>query len=519
MDDQIAMLENTIRDMHIRLDEAKAQLRAMKTHRNTLVPFCQLPADILYQILHILAQSNYQTEIVPRGHQSSAPWTRTMATCTHLRELCLAAPSLWAYVDGLSDLEWMKLSSERSGTSPLILRVGDDSEDARALLATHPRRFVIPSLLPRIADVDLTVHGPSSTSMWIAHDILERPMPLLVSLCLRSAQSFRGQHILSSKFLVESAPRLKKLVMTHVYIEPGWAQPCSLTYLLLDQAMFQPQGLADLLEHVPYLAYLELIIAQLLEGPVPLPISLPNLRILRVRSIPPFLAKLLSFLPAPVDMCQIECQASIQEIPQMDTDEDRKQQRAAALAVLPRLFARTRFSMRDAGNRALVASLLEMDVLHASGGVQCICRLLLSAPGRGNEVMDFVDYSATVRGHVDVLGEARELHVQGMFVGPLCSWAAESPTLRLSNVDALVIESGRGGIPELESWLEGRVAAGCIAPDLNFTQCVDYGSIEALGKKLVDKGLAPSVFQDGHLLCGQPRGNHYAPPNAKKQQP
>jgi hypothetical protein len=78
--------------------------------------------------------------------------------------------------------------------------------------------------------------------------------------------------------------------------------------------------------------------------------------------------------------------------------------------------------------------------------------------------MDFVDYSATVRGHVDVPGEARELHVQGMFVGPLCSWAAESPTLRLANVDALVIESGRGGIPELESWLEGRVAAGCIAP-------------------------------------------------------
>jgi hypothetical protein len=380
MDDQIAMLENTIRDMHIRLDEAKAQLRAMKTHRNTLVPFCQLPADILYQILHILAQSNYQTEIVPRGHQSSAPWTRTMATCTHLRELCLAAPSLWAYVDGLSDLEWMKLSSERSGTSPLILRVGDDSEDARALLATHPRRFVIPSLLPRIADVDLTVHGPSSTSMWIAHDILERPMPLLVSLCLRSAQSFRGQHILSSKFLVESAPRLKKLVMTHVYIEPGWAQPCSLTYLLLDQAMFQPQGLADLLEHVPYLAYLELIIAQLLEGPVPLPISLPNLRILRVRSIPPFLAKLLSFLPAPVDMCQIECQASIQEIPQMDTDEDRKQQRAAALAVLPRLFARMRFSTRDAGNRALVASLLEMDVPHVSeaysaSAASCLTRL------------------------------------------------------------------------------------------------------------------------------------------------
>jgi hypothetical protein len=64
--------------------------------------------------------------------------------------------------------------------------------------------------------------------------------------------------------------------------------------------------------------------------------------------------------------------------------------------------------------------------------------------------MDFVDYSATVRAHVDVLGEARELHVQGMLVGPLCSWAAESPTLRLANVDALVIETGRDGIPELE---------------------------------------------------------------------
>jgi hypothetical protein len=91
--------------------------------RNTLVPICCLPVEILIIILH------YIQDACDCYHHSSFlvafnfKWTRVMLVCQHFRAVAVQTPTLWSVIDLECAQKWRDLCLERTqGHTPLQIR-------------------------------------------------------------------------------------------------------------------------------------------------------------------------------------------------------------------------------------------------------------------------------------------------------------------------------------------------------------------------------------------------------------
>jgi hypothetical protein len=201
LDDQIATVER--------------QLADLKAHRNNLVPFCQLPEEILAHVL-------YFAQVAPEGkkrHAVPTPWinfdcrwVEYTRICRRMREVALGTPSLWTFIECRSRKKpgkWAELCAERARNCLLEI--------------SGPGYHVTDNLFPkeRVADIyverarmmhffpDEAVGG---TAFYKAYEeILSAPLPVIQ--VLHCNMDF---NTLPSRFLGGGSPSLTYLSLLRV---------------------------------------------------------------------------------------------------------------------------------------------------------------------------------------------------------------------------------------------------------------------------------------------------------------
>lgn len=137
-----------------RIEDLENEIRALKSHRNTVALTGVLPAEILSNIF--LANANAHHD------DSSHAWIRVACVCQHWREVALGCPTLWSCFTRQSKPEFMELMLKRSQKALLSvnmnLSAGTLSDQQRTLFSENERLRVL----------ELAIRGHSETSPALA---------------------------------------------------------------------------------------------------------------------------------------------------------------------------------------------------------------------------------------------------------------------------------------------------------------------------------------------------------------
>jgi hypothetical protein len=258
-----------------------------RTEHNALTPICRLPADLLILILrtYILAQktrtiqaadnddtdetwstswnyyrdpSGHDTQMSPYGPRSSY-WLHLTQICSHIRNIALAAPTLWQHID-LDATRWAHICLERGGgtNTSLYVATSKDVEKHAVMLKPHSHRI-------RFLDVAVNVdHMANKESQLDGHvPFLEHTFPNLVEMGLFPKSRRYVKYPMHSLFLGGRCDTLVSLCLIHQLITPDAPFPQLPALEFLHLGRFTITGscddLVDMLKPMPRLRTLVLI--------------------------------------------------------------------------------------------------------------------------------------------------------------------------------------------------------------------------------------------------------------------
>ncbi|KAJ8522287.1 hypothetical protein ONZ45_g1081 [Pleurotus djamor] len=153
----------------------KAKIRDLKTRRNEFSFIGQLPDEVLSTIF-ILMRDDALSSPSPAGKLT---WLNISPVCRHWRQLSLATPALWSYID-FTNLDCAKAMMQRSKAVPLSVKItlaGDSSGDRLWELASD----AISSMPLREIDIETPEYGEM---LQLLEQRQFRPAPSLQSLKL-----------------------------------------------------------------------------------------------------------------------------------------------------------------------------------------------------------------------------------------------------------------------------------------------------------------------------------------------
>ncbi|KAJ7059606.1 hypothetical protein C8F01DRAFT_1145087 [Mycena amicta] len=110
------ILPDTIPEIDGRVQALYAEITALKTKRNALVPIFKIPNEILCRIIELYAHASGRRSLF------DLKWTKIILVCRRWYELALAEQRLWSYVEA-NGRDKMYTQLERSGVAPLHMKV------------------------------------------------------------------------------------------------------------------------------------------------------------------------------------------------------------------------------------------------------------------------------------------------------------------------------------------------------------------------------------------------------------
>jgi hypothetical protein len=123
------MQNDAIRQLDDQISELERQLLHVKARRNALVPFCQLPSEILSRVLffaQVAPKDAYAVETPWINY--SYRWVDCMLVCRLLRNVALGTSELWTFIE--CDLyeeprPWVELCVERAKAFMLDISISE----------------------------------------------------------------------------------------------------------------------------------------------------------------------------------------------------------------------------------------------------------------------------------------------------------------------------------------------------------------------------------------------------------
>jgi hypothetical protein len=119
-----------LRDIDDKIRVLEHQLLLLKQHRNSLVPICRLPVELLARILSFIQHPEL---VLPHGgadflfHSNANNWSLVMLVCAHFRAVAVQTPELWNVYDFDSFTrpvsEWRELCLSRAAGISSCIRI------------------------------------------------------------------------------------------------------------------------------------------------------------------------------------------------------------------------------------------------------------------------------------------------------------------------------------------------------------------------------------------------------------
>jgi hypothetical protein len=304
-----------LRDVDDKIRVLEHQLLLLKQRRNSLVPICRLPVELLARILSFLQHSEL---VLPHGgtdflfHSNANNWSLVMLVCAHFRAVAVQTPALWNVYDFDSFTrpvsEWRELCLSRAAGISSCIRINS------ALGVDHLRQAW------KAVVTDAAVHP----------DVLDACMtPELRILVLHLLpSSYNPNYEIKQTFLGGATPSLThlKIVGERIALNAHLRMPLLRCLSVMGiKTSLDMEAWANLFRQSPLLEELSIDgvflqqIAQPLNVatvvPVPAHVLLPHLSTL---SLTNYLAEAAAFarlLPAPSAMLRITVAEGHQDVP------------------------------------------------------------------------------------------------------------------------------------------------------------------------------------------------------------
>jgi hypothetical protein len=278
------------------------QLRLLKQHRNSLVPVCRLPVELLARIMSLLQHSvkpnrDLDFDFIP----PVTGWGHVMRVCAHFRAIAVQTPMLWNTHDfTYQSSAWRELSLSRAAGVPSCIRI---NQKISGEYLRHAWKAVVRGV---------AVHRD-------VLDVFATPELRTLALYSRPHISQNAQYKITRSFLGGSP-----LPLTHLKIEGSGITLNSplrmplLRRLALDKIDINLsfEALAELFEHTPMLEELSIVSIYLAGShepvyidtviTVPARILLPRLTSMVLIDTPAKASAFIRFLPLPSTALHIE---------------------------------------------------------------------------------------------------------------------------------------------------------------------------------------------------------------------
>jgi hypothetical protein len=299
-----------LKDVEDKIEAMERQLLLLKQRRNSLVPVCRLPPELLARVFSIV-----QREDDPTDDPTDDPdfafdrrvrgWPRVTRVCTHFRVVAIQTPMLWNVHDFNRPVStWRQLCLARAAGTPSCIRIidGRGAEHlCRAWKAiveiinnrntNHEVFDAITAPHLRVLSVNQPLYDHRSSEFEITSSFLGGSLPLTTHFMLE------GISILLSK--APRMPLLRRLVlhdiqtpvnleaMLELFEHSSMLEEISLRFISLDnnrQALMDESAVTS----------------------VPKRVSLPHLKSLSFEDSPKKVAAFVRLLPIPSKALTIE---------------------------------------------------------------------------------------------------------------------------------------------------------------------------------------------------------------------
>jgi len=238
------------------IEKCVAEIRKLKSRRNTLAPISRLPPEILSNIFMLCVTDN-------DGHFTVTPyrwsWITISHICRHWRNVALECSSLWCHLD-FSKPDWIPEMLNRSKVAPLSVKIRNEHYFSKKSLDALNAAF---QHMYRIKELDLCVPAGDFEDMLC--DITQAaPCIHTLSVSSKPSSLFTLARTISlpQDFLSGDAPSLTHLELRDVHLPWGSSLLKNLTCLKIFHSgtTFRPslEQLVEILSCMPSLGTLEL---------------------------------------------------------------------------------------------------------------------------------------------------------------------------------------------------------------------------------------------------------------------
>ncbi|KAF7290858.1 hypothetical protein MIND_01327000 [Mycena indigotica] len=199
---------DTIPEIDKRLHALHAEISALKTKRNTLVPIFRLPDELIRHIVELYAHSS--------DSLFNLAWTKLMWVCRRWAEIVFSLQELWGYIDLGTNVHkiYSKIDAQvkYSGVAPLTFKaylldtdyfvrwaVSENATRVRSL-TLEGRTKHVSTLIAALPDLHLTALASLSVSHYAGEDapgstvvipaeLFDGRLPRLRELCFKESSS------------------------------------------------------------------------------------------------------------------------------------------------------------------------------------------------------------------------------------------------------------------------------------------------------------------------------------------
>ncbi|KAF8164314.1 hypothetical protein BJ912DRAFT_270677 [Pholiota molesta] len=171
----LRIIDESIAEQQKAIDELLKPLRALKYHRNTIIPISRLPPELLCRILS-LAQVPHPTATEP----NLLEWINLTYVCRHWRNIAISSPSLWVTLP-IGNHKWVKEMLRRSKGSSLVIRSDTGKASAES--------GIVPALREIHRIKELSLRNFNSDAWHSIREMLTKSAPQLERFCLQGFDS------------------------------------------------------------------------------------------------------------------------------------------------------------------------------------------------------------------------------------------------------------------------------------------------------------------------------------------
>jgi hypothetical protein len=256
-------LDAQINAIETEISRLRAQARELRVRRNALGAFSRLPAEVVHYILDILLHGTLLEEYLdPDGQRSDhktwyAPrkrieWTNVLGVCTFLRDLAIAYPALWSYVDLNRSYLWVDTCAERARSHPLRITYTGPADESKDDLLRY--------LMDRACDARIYTISKSGNPFMTS--VLNGPHPYLRSLTYAPKKELRlrARLVLTPVFLGTTSATITRLALSNVDLMAEIPLLPALQHLECSHlGAHQPEWVFGLIRGAPRLTHFRLI--------------------------------------------------------------------------------------------------------------------------------------------------------------------------------------------------------------------------------------------------------------------